>query len=239
MLTVSALIAPHAPTGGRQPLTGNVPGTCYICGLGTDHGQRRAPSDVFTAWAACAQGDVLCPTCAVTLNYRDVRMFSWLATLDEFRITGRGDRDWLWDVLDAPPEPPYALYVTRGGQKQGWISGARQVAMSRATIPVLTDWTDRPVILRRADWETMSPLVMRLREAGLSKRALIQGECTANQWKKAIMEGYADALRQAVAYAGDPRWEILCHASNDPAKHDDAAGRSGVNPDPRSRLPLG
>lgn len=240
MLTVTALIALHAPTDGKQPLTGDVPGICYICGLGTDRGQRRPPSDVFTAWASCTQGDVLCPDCAATLNYRDVRMFSWLVTPDAFRVSGRGDRGWLWDAIQDPPEPPYALYITRGGQKQGWISGVRQIAMSRATIPVLTDWTDRPVILRRVDWETMSPLVMRLREAGLSKRALIQGEYTANQWKRAIADGYVAELRRAQGYAGDPRWEILCHVSNDPTgPNGDPAGGSGADPAPGPRLPLG
>lgn len=150
-LTVSQLIARHAPTDARQPLSGDVPGICYICMLATEHGQRRAPSDAFTAWASCAVGDVLCPDCAATLSWRDVRMFSWLATPDGVRFEGRGDRGWLWDVLTDPPEPPYAVYVTQGGQKQGWIAGARQVATSRIATPISTDWTDRPVLLRRGD----------------------------------------------------------------------------------------
>jgi len=221
--TISQLIARHAPTEGKQPLSGDVTGICYICALPTEQGQRRPPSDVFTAWAACAQGDVLCPDCAATLNYRDVRMFSWLATEEAFRVNGRGDRDWLWDVLGDPPEPPYGLYISKGGQKQGWISGVRQVATSRATIPVLTDWTDRPVMLRRADWETYAPLVVTLRAKGVSKQALMTGDYTANQWAKAIRDDYADALRQAQQYAGDPRWEIVCYASRKPDDSGDTA----------------
>lgn len=116
-ITVPKLIAPHAPNG--LP-TGDQTGVCYICATETDHGQRRAPSDAFTAWAACAVGDVLCPSCAATLGWRDVRMFPWLATPDGVRFVGRGDRGWMWDVLIDPPEPPFAIYITQGGQKQGW-----------------------------------------------------------------------------------------------------------------------
>lgn len=168
--TIARLIASHLP-----PVSGGDAGACYVCGLATEHGQRRPPSDAFTAWGACTRGDVLCPACAATMGCRDVRSFSWLVTPDRFRIAGRGDRGWLWDVLASPPDPPYGLYLTRGGQKQGWISGVRQVATSRVTMPVLTDWTDRPVLLHRADWDAMAPLVLTLREKGLSQRALMSG----------------------------------------------------------------
>lgn len=218
--TVSQLIARHAPTEGKQPLSGDVAGRCYICALETEQGQRRPPSEAFTAWAACAQGDVLCPDCAATLNFRDVRMFSWLVTPDAFRAEGRGDRDWLWDVFADPPEPPYALYVTKGGQKQGWISGVRQVATSHDRIPILTDWTDRPILLTRADWERWAPLVVRIRGYGIGRTAVETGEYTSAQWSKAVKLGHVDDLIAAQQYAGDPRWEVIAHASRKPDTSD-------------------
>lgn len=215
-MTVSQLIARHAPTESTQSLSGDVPGDCYICGLPTERGQRRAPSDAFTAWASCGQGDVLCPDCAATLSWRDVRMFSWLATPDGVRFEGRGDRGWLWDVLADPPEPPYAIYITRGGQKQGWISGVRMVATSRERTPILTDWTDRPIMLTRADWRRYAPLVERLRGYGIGRNAVLTGEFTSNQWSKALTGGYAADLVEAQTYAGDPRWEAISHVSRKP-----------------------
>lgn len=228
--TVSHLIARHAPTEGKQPLSGDVAGLCYICALPTERGQRRPPSEAFTAWASCAQGDVLCPDCAATLSYRDVRMFSWLVTPDSFRVEGRGDRDWLWDVLADPPEPPYALYVTKGGQKQGWISGVRQVATSRERTPILTDWTDRPIVLTRADWERWAPLVVRLRSYGIGRTAVETGEYTSAQWSKAVTLGYVDDLIDAQQYAGDPRWEVIARASRKP--DDSNAGQPVAAPLP-------
>lgn len=231
MITVSRLIAQHAPTEGRQPLIGNAVGTCYICSLPTEHGQRRAPSAAFTAWASCGSGDVLCPDCAATLNWRDVRMFSWLAAPDGVRFEGRGDRGWLWDVFAAPPDPPYAVYVTKSGQKQGWISGVRQIATAQS-IPVMTDWTDRPVMLRQSDWDAMAPLILSLRERGLSRNAL-NGAMTPSQWRAAIREGYDGEVRRAHQYIGDPRWEVLVHVSNDPNK---PAGSAGARSAPGAGL---
>ena len=217
MVTVSSLIASHI---GPDP--GHDAGTCYICGLATATGQRRAPSDTFTAWALCAQGDVLCPDCAACLQHRPVRFRPWLVTADHFRTVHKEDKGWLWEALMEPPEPPFAFYFTIGGQKQGWISGVRQIATSRDSYPVLTDWTDRPVLLRRADRERFAPLILALRAHGVSKRALQSCDFSAALWSKAIKEGWDRALRQALPFAGDPRWQIMVYASNSPKEaHDD------------------
>lgn len=236
--TVPQLIAPHAPTEGKQALTGDVAGRCYICALDTEQGQRRPPSDMFTAWASCAQGDVLCPDCARTLNWRDVRMFSWLATPEGVRFEGRGDRQWLWDVLMDPPDPPFAVYVTQGGQKQGWISGARQVTTSVWSMAILTDWTDRPVILKDEDRLRYGDLILRLRGRKVSRKVLISGEAPPGLWAKAIKEGWGDDLRLALTYAGDPRWDVMVSVSNGP-NTDAPAGADLVGAVTRVGLPLG
>jgi hypothetical protein len=207
--TVSSLIA-------RQigPVPGTDSGRCYICGTDTLTGQKRAPSDLFTAWALCGSGTVICPECAACLSARPVRMRSWMVTADAFRPQTSEDKGWLWDALMDPPEPPYAIYLTQGGQKQGWISGVRQVSLSRDTPVILTDWTDRPISLARAYREEAAPLILRLRAHGVSKRALIEGPSSTALMVKALKEGWADDLRAAQPYAGDPRWEAMAYASN-------------------------
>lgn len=256
-ITVSRLIARHAPTEGKQPLSGHIAGRCYVCALDTDRGQRRAPSEAFTAWASCVAGDVLCPDCAATLSYRDVRMFSWLVTPDAFRVAigekavetsaAKGKTRIavdLWDTLASPPEPPFAVYVTKGGQKQGWMSGVRQVATSRERIPVLTDWTDRPILLTRPDWDRFAPLIVRLRSYGIGRTAAGAGEYTPNQWSKAVQGGYIDDLLESQQYAGDPRYEVIAHVSRKPGDGSAAvdpvpAGESGNDRAFSLHLPLG
>jgi hypothetical protein len=143
-----------------------------------------------------------------------VRFRPWLVTTDVFRSVHAEDKGWMWDLLMEPPEPPFAWYLTQGGQKQGWISGVRQVATSRDTYPVLTDWTDRPVILRREDRERLAPLILALRDKGVSKRAMLTGEYPASLWSKAAKEGWLDLLRSVQPYAGDPRWQVLAYGVN-------------------------
>lgn len=205
-VTVSSLIARHI-----GPLPGETPGVCYICGIETAIGHPGAPSDLFTAWAACGRGDARCPDCAACLSHRAVRMRSWLVTETAFRPVTPDDKGWLWDALLSPPEPPYALYLTRGGQKQGWISGVRQVSLSRETPIVLTDWTDRPLSLPAWFRQQTAPVIASLRARKVSKRALVEGAGIALE-SRALAEGWRDELRDAAEWIGDPRWEAMVHA---------------------------
>lgn len=208
MLTLAALLAPHvaAPPGPTA-------GTCYLCGAATPHGYREPPSDNFTAWAACYGGDVLCPVCRALLHDRRFRARSWCATPAGVRFATPEDRGWLWAALLDPPAPPFALYCTRGGQKQGWLSLARYVSHSREQFWVGTDWTDRPVRCARGWLAATAEQVTALRARGVSKATLLSGQPTAAQYARALREGWAAALDAARRWAGDPRWELLVYAS--------------------------
>ena len=203
--TVSRLVA-------RQigALPGLDAGRCYLCGTDTDAGHRRAPSSSFTAYADCVAGDVLCEHCFACLSHWDCRGRSWLVTRDAFVPQTQESGPILRDALLDPPAPPYALYVTRGRQKQGWISLNRVVSPSRAAAMVGTDWTDRPVRIAVAWARQTDPLIRRLRARKAPKAVLREGAFSPATWSRAISEGWDADLWAATRLAGDPRWEVLC-----------------------------
>jgi hypothetical protein len=207
-ITLAALLAPHVPAA-----PGTVRGICYLCGGATDAGYAEPPSDNFTAWASCYGGAVLCPLCRAVLHDRRFRATSWLATTAGVRFATRDDRLWLWQALVDPPAPPFALYITRGAQKQGWLTLTRYVSTSQAHYWVGTDWTDRPVPCAQPWMVQHALLVTRLRERGLSKTALCDGAYTMKHYERAIAEGWRPDLDAARALAGDPRWQVLVHVS--------------------------
>lgn len=207
VITVSELIARHIGT-----VPGPDAGTCFLCGNETDQGHRRAPSSSFTAYADCSTGAVICPACMAALSHWDCRGRSWLVTMDRFRPVTKDDKLILRDALLDPPEPPYAIYVTHGRQKQSWITLARRVSTSRSIAIVGTDWTDGPVRVDVTFARKHDPLLRRLRERKLPKAALRANALSPATWSRAIQEGWDDDLWQTNELAGDPRWEVMIDA---------------------------
>ncbi len=200
-------------TAERTP--GPDAGSCYLCGSDTASGHKQAPSDNFTAWAGTYGGSVICERCYPLLKERPYRMQSWMATTAGVRFTGKDDRAWLWRALLHPPDPPLAIYVTRGGQKQGWISLLRYVSTGRERLWVGTDWTDRPVLLEATWVAPVAALIAELRARGVSKRKLESGGYTMKDYETAMKEGYVDRLEAARRHVTDPRWEVLVLAHAD------------------------
>lgn len=205
-LTVSSLIARHI-----GPMLGPDAGTCYLCGRTVTNGHRRAPSSSFTAYADCVAGDVLCADCFACLSHWDCRGRSWMVTPDAFTPLTKESGPILRDALLSPPDGPYAIYVTAGRQKQGWLTLNRRVSTTRVAAMVGTDWTDRPVRIERAFTERRDPLIRRLREHKIPKAAMRLNDISPATWSKAIQEEWEDDLWMVAELAGDPRWEVLTH----------------------------
>ncbi|MCS7256333.1 MAG: hypothetical protein NZ562_06880, partial [Thermomicrobium sp.] len=179
-----------------------------------ERGHAGAPSDNFTAWAAVYAGSVLCEYCRPLLRDRRFRSRSWLATPGHVRFVEPGeDRSWLRDALLDPPDPPFALYLTRNGQKHGWLSLQRYVSQSRDRFWVGTDWSDRPVYCDRLWLRQQVVLLDRLAERGVSRGQLLEGRFAPNVWKRAIAEAWTSDLEAAQRLAGDPQWEVLVYAA--------------------------
>lgn len=203
-LSLSQLLAPHLDgvEAGRDA------GTCYVCGLATDAGYRQSPSDNFTAWAQCSAGDVICPLCRALLRDRRFRARSWLATPHSLLVRSSETQEIFFQGLVSPPPPPVAAYVTRGGQRQGYLSIMRRVSHSPGQLWVGVDWAAAPVLITAAWAERAAPLLRSLRARGLSKAALLSGP-TGRHWQQAIEEGWEEDLLAISELREDPRWEVL------------------------------
>jgi hypothetical protein len=194
---------------------GTVPGLCYVCGQETETGWKEAPSAVFTAWAAVYAGEVMCERCRPLVKRGEFRHRSWVATSEGVRFTASGDRSFLWEALLHPPSPPFAIYLTRAGQKQGALGLIHYVSDSCRQFWVGTDWVDRPVLLEESWVRDQGHLVARLRERKVPKGVLVDGGFSPAHYKHAMEEGWLEDLELARSLAGDPRWEVIVYAYAD------------------------
>lgn len=204
----------------REPLPGQDAGTCYICGEDTDSGHAGPPSDRFTAWAACTAGAVVCGYCWAMLKDQRFRSRSWVATLEgvNFELS-RAD---LRRALVEPPEPPFAVYVTFGGKKQGWLSLMRRVSTSRRWYWIGTDIWDFPVPADVTAVRRFTDLVDELRSRDVP-RWLLQADPSVlprnhrlvhlKTIERAAREGWLERLEIARRERGNPLWEVVVRVS--------------------------
>lgn len=214
MIEAGSSLAPLlvGDVGAQEPLPGTHHGTCYVCGRQTEHGWAEAPSDNFTAWSQIYRGTVMCERCRPIFKDRRFRQRSWVATTTGVQFADPEHRTLLWDTLREPPDPPFCVYVTAGGQKQGWISLGIYPSTSRDRYWVGTDWTDRPILIERAWVHDQAPLLDRMRERKTPKQVLLDGQFSSGSWDRAIREGWTDDIEAVLARVGDPRWEVVVRA---------------------------
>lgn len=193
-------------------LTGTDSGICYVCGRITDTGWEEAPSDNFTAWSQIYRGTVMCEECRPIFKDRQMRMRSWCLSRAGCELQTKDNPGMIWAYLLEPPEPPYAIYVTQGGQKQGWISLGRYVSTSRVSYWVGTDWTDRPVRMTVAHVRELAPLLARMRERKTPKQVLLDGQFSSGAYERAMREGWEEDIMLCRDQVGDPRWEVAVRA---------------------------
>lgn len=110
-----------------------------------------------------------------------------------FSEPGEG-KSWIREVLLDPPEPPFALYLTRGGKRQGWLTLIRYVSWSRERYWVGTDWLERPVQLDRCWVHQVAPLAARLRERKVPVASMLSGSFPPHVWKQALRGGWTSPL---------------------------------------------
>jgi len=183
-------------------------GTCVVCGGSTERGHSYKLPDKFTSAYRLYRGDVLCECCAAMLSEKSLRTRSWLATAHELRYLQRSE--WL-EVLLEPPEPPFAIYLTLGGKKHGYLSLIHRVSMSRERYWLGVDWHDAALCIDRARLHELLPIVAALREHGVGKAQLL-GEPTPTTVARAIKDGWYVLLEQARRLRGEPHWEVLVYA---------------------------
>ncbi|MGV9198093.1 MAG: hypothetical protein ACOC4M_04575 [Promethearchaeia archaeon] len=102
----------------RVEIYENIDGTCVVCGRETEIGREIDYSANFTKWNLLNAGDCICPHCYELTRNQDYRRSMWIAARDG--ITKFKKKDMLTHILN-PPAPPFAMYLTRTWQKQGFF----------------------------------------------------------------------------------------------------------------------
>lgn len=196
-------------------LPGPDAGDCSVCGRSTEQGHRREPSESFNAWDIVrAREAFFCEWCWAMLKHRPFRLHSWLVRESCAEFFPGPELHRLGHLLLDPPLP-CAVYLTRGHRKQLWVALGRRVSVDPRRLWVATDWTG--VVL--VDVTDGGPLELaeRLLAHGVRRSTLVSGAPTADEWRRAITEGWRGDLEAALRRAGDPRWEVWVHVAHRPA----------------------
>lgn len=130
-----------------DPLRGDTAGQCLICSRITVDGHPPRLSKTFmdsSLFLRPPEGthSNICWSCWHMLHVREYRWHSWLVIPGSFRFLSRAEAR---GVLDELPAPPFALYLTIGHRKHGWLRV--RIAESTSKIPLTVDetlyWLDR------------------------------------------------------------------------------------------------
>jgi len=190
-------------------ITGDCTGKCIACGRHTARGIPARLPDTFTAAYKLYNGSTLCECCAPLFKERSLRNRSWVASQTEFRYIQRGE--WL-TTLTEPPEPPFAIYLTLGGQKYGYLSLIRRISTSRDRYWLATDWQESPLLIHRAQLAELIPIAQQLRARGVPKTQLLTAQFSPTAVAKAIKEGWEALLGTIEQLGGNPTWEVTVYA---------------------------
>ena len=192
----------------NEPEKGGLPGLCVICGQKTENGYKVEFSDNFSGWPFLYSGEVLCEYCHAFVKDQSFRKRSWIAIGNKIEFVKKSEL--LPYILNRPKEP-FFIYLTKGGQKQGWLGSLKFVNNNPDRFFVACDWIDVPVWFNSENVDKMFDLISFLREKKVSKTVLTTGFYTVFQYKKALQEGWAKQLETVKKMCGRPQWEVMVY----------------------------
>jgi len=193
----------------KEPLLGALRGRCCVCGKETDSGHPKPFSNTFTGFAHLTYGEVACPHCFSFFKNPDFRKKSWVATADGVQFLDRRDCE---KVLLNPPDPPFFIYISSTGQRQGWLSALQLINWSRERFFIATDWVP-PFEAFSKELHELHRILTKLRKQRISKISLRTGEFSMTVWKKAFEDNFWQDLDLVRNYRGNPLWEVLIYVS--------------------------
>lgn len=182
------------------PTPGDKKGRCIICGRETERGHRVDFSEKFTMWPALEEGDVICEYCYTMARNQDYRRKSWVADRNGVRFLKRGE---ILPTLLEPPEPPFTIFLTKSGKKQGFLLLANRVSYSRDRYFIAFE--DQLIFVDRSLLKRMVEVARKARELGFSKTELLQGPKTS-RWQ------HEELCEEILSFLGNPLWEVVVYA---------------------------
>ena len=208
---INSLLTCHLFSAFAEP--GAIPGNCLLCGTATENGWLPTGfTDTVARRYIIPGGTVFCPLCRGMMRHRHCRTRCWVATRNGVHFSSIGD-DTFWRALVDPPEPPFAIYHTKGGKKQGWIGILYKVNYSRNSYWIGTDRSlYLPLLARKSDVFVRSQLVANLLQRTVRRSAVMVSSFSPAEWERSIREGWQDLLLAAQHFRHDPLWEVLVSA---------------------------
>ncbi len=193
-----------------SPTYGKLSGECVLCGRRTERGHPVEFSDNFTAYNLFREGNCICEHCYTLLRNQEFRRRSFVLSRDGVRFLSRVE---CREVLLCPPDPPFFIYITQSGQRQGWLSAMQCVSYSRERFWVSTDFVGH-FLVNLQELRRMDELILELRKVGVSKNSLRSGTLSAVEYRKLFEKNLTHLWDMAREYVKTPSWEVLCYVAD-------------------------
>ncbi len=185
---------------------GHIKGRCMFCGKETESGLEPAFSGNFMGYPYLQDGNCFCPTCYAFFKNQDYRKHSWLVTEKEFKIIHHDD---VLDLLLNPPEPPFYIYITIGGQKQGWLNAIHSVNLSNERWWISIEETR--YFVKTVELRRQYNIMKMIKERKVAKKEL-KHRFSISTMLKFDKTGELGILEAANACRGTNEWEVLIYA---------------------------
>jgi len=183
-----------------EPKPGDKKGQCVVCGCTTEKGHKIDFSNNFTAWPDLQAGNVICEYCYALVRDQQYRRKSWVVSKEGVKFL---KKDEILDVLLNPPEPPFGIYITKSGKKQGFLKIINRVNYSRKHYFIAFE--DNLIYVDVELLKRMVEVAKTARSLKFSKTELLQGARTYH-WEHEELCGSIEELKNM------PLWEVVVFA---------------------------
>jgi hypothetical protein len=192
------------------PTYGDLEGVCVLCGRHTKSGHTIEFSEKFTSYNLLREGNCICEYCYTLLRNQEFRRRSFVLSREGVRFLSRSE---CREVLLSPPDPPFFIYITQSGQRQGWLSAMQCVSYSRERFWVSTDFVGH-FLANLRELRRMDELIFELRKVGVSKNSLRNGTLSAAEYRKLLEKNLTHLWDATRDYVKTPSWEVMCYVAD-------------------------
>jgi len=192
------------------PTHGKLSGECVLCGRSTESGHPVEFSENFTSYNLLREGSCICGHCYTLVKNQEFRRKSFVLSKEGVRFLSRAE---CREVLLSPPDPPFFIYITQSGQRQGWLSAMQCVSYSKEKFWVSTDFVGH-FLTNLRELKKMDELIWDLRKAGVSKNSLRSGTLSAVEYRKLFEKNLTHLWGEVREYVKTPSWEVMCYVAD-------------------------
>lgn len=165
------------------PETGELSGTCCICGEHTTNGYPKKFKANFSTADYVSSGEVICSNCHYLVeNSDEYRRTMFLLTKNEYKPF---KKDEAKNIIFNLKDEPFYLYLTKTWQKIGWIR-MNQVFNTgiKNDIKIMLDY--QLITCDLKDLKNLCNYIKNLRDLKLSKKTLESGFFELYEYRKLV-----------------------------------------------------